>query len=104
MPQNTVDSLYDKWGGIPRYVLEKYDDWAAQKDLENAIIKCTRLGIITYTGYEGEDEHMSYLLHIIVQIEPPVREGTAPLATDRYCIYHIDVASEYVANRLTGKY
>jgi len=106
VPQVRADKLYNKWGGIPRYVLDKANIKADQDELEAAISKCTTYDIMTYTGAEGAPEHISHkLLHMIVQRDPPSKEDGTPLEIiDRYSKYQIDVASEYVAKRLTEKF
>lgn len=104
--QENVDTLFKKWGGIPRYVLEKANIQSDQDELEIAISKCTTYDVMTYTGSEGAPEHISHkLLHMVVQRDPPEREdGIPPQLTDRYSKFQIDVASEYVARRLTDKF
>lgn len=104
--QAEVDELYGRWGGIPRYVLEKANIKSDQDELDAAISKCETAHISTYTGSEGAPEHISHkLLHMIVQRDPPpLKDGTPdPLVMNRYSKYQIDVASEYVAKRLTGE-
>lgn len=98
------DSLFEKWGGIPRYVLEKANSERAQTDLDVAISKCTTHDIMTYTGAEGAPEHISHkLLHMIVQRDPPEKEGhTTSQLIDMYSKYEIGIASDYVAKKLTG--
>lgn len=102
--QELTDELYRKWGGIPRYVLEKANKVTDQNELEVAISKCTTHDIMTYTGSEGAPEHISHkLLHMIVERDPsPHADGRPRPLTDRYSTFHIDVASDYVTKRLTG--
>ena len=104
MSQARVDALFEKWGGIPRYVLEKANIKSDQDDLDISISKCTTKDIMTYTGSEGAPEHISHkLLHMIVQRDPPEMEDhTTPPLIDRYSKFEIDVASDYVAKKLTG--
>ncbi len=68
------------------------------------ISKCTTNDIMTYTSSKGVLEHISHkLLHMIVERDPPPRANGQPRPlTDRYSTFHIDVASNYVAKRLTG--
>jgi hypothetical protein len=95
--------LTEKWGCIPRYVLEKAMREDDQNELAVAIDKCTTHDIMTYTGSEGVPEHISHkLLHMIIERDPPPRAEGEPQPTDRYSTFHIDVASDYVAKRLTG--
>ena len=104
MSQVQVDALFEKWGGIPRYVLEKANIKADQDDLNIAMSKCTNYDVMTYTGSEGAPEHISHkLLHMIVQRDPPDLEDHSPPAVmDRYSKFEIDVASDYFAKKLTG--
>ena len=41
-----VQDAYLRWGGIPRFVLEKVADKSAQKQLERAIASCTNLSLL----------------------------------------------------------
>lgn len=100
MSQDQVNDLFTRWGGIPRFVLEKANIKSAQTDLEVAISKCTTKDIITYTGSEGAPEHVSHkLLHMMVQRDPP---QPSTKQNERYSKYKIDVASDYVATQLIG--
>ena len=101
--QAQVDAHFEKWGGIPRYVLEKANSERAQTDLDVALSKCTTKDIMTYTGAEGAPEHISHkLLHMIVQQDAPQKEHATSRLIDMYSKYEIDVASDYVAKKLTG--
>jgi hypothetical protein len=100
--QEQVNELYKKWGGIPRYVLEKANRRDDQNELDVAISQCTTHDIMTYAGSEATPEHISKLLHMIVERDPPIEGDEEPQVIDRYSTYHIDVASDYVTKRLTG--
>ena len=92
MSENQVNNLFTKWGGIPRYVLEKANSERAQVDLDAAISKCTTKDIITYTGSEAAPNHISHkLIHMIVQRDPP---QSSTEQSKRYSMYKIDVASD----------
>jgi len=98
--QAREDELYRKWGGIPRYVLEKANNTEDQDDLVVAINKCTTSDIMTYTGAEETPAHIAHkLLHMIVQRDAP---GTGK-SINRFSKYQTGVASEYVARALTGE-
>ena len=104
MSQARVDALFEKWGGSPRYVIEKANSQDDQDDLDIAISKCTTNDVMTYTGSEGAPEHISHkLLHMLVRRDPPEKEDQSPpRLIDRYSKFEIDVASDYVAKKLTG--
>ncbi|GAX79592.1 hypothetical protein CEUSTIGMA_g7033.t1 [Chlamydomonas eustigma] len=42
-----VADLYEKWGGIPRFVLEKANDVPAQEMLENSIKQCSWVDVMS---------------------------------------------------------
>ena len=96
--QDKLDELYVKWGGIVRYVLEKANNPTDQNELEVAIQKCTMTDIMPYA--ESDISHK--LLHMIVQRYPPVLSNEQHRPVDRYSTYHIDAATEYVAQKLAG--
>jgi len=98
--QARVDELYGKWGGIPRYVLEKANNIKDQDGLEVAIKNCSISDVTTYTGSEKIPDHVcNKLLHVTTVQE---LGGQVP-PRQLYSKCQIVVASEYVANALTGK-
>ena len=93
LPEEKVEELFMKWGGIPRFVLGKAMDETNTNLLDEAIsAKATRLKeLISYIGESDTETDVSHkLLHIIVH------EG--------YTTKHIAFASDYVANKIIGKY
>jgi hypothetical protein len=93
LSQNTVQQLFDNWGGIPRYVLEKANDPEEQRSLERAIGKAD-LKTLTHTIGEtdGPDDVSHKLVHIVVHSD------------GRYDDFHMNWASTYVARRCAEKF
>ncbi len=101
--QDKLDELYVKWGGIVRYVLEKANNPTDQNELEVAIQKCMTTDIMTYAGSEAAPEHISHkLLHMIVHRYPPTLSNEQHRPVYHYSTYHVDAATEYVAQKLAG--
>ena len=48
--KETVDDLFYKWGGIPRFVLEKANDITQQNKLKEAIDRCDETLLIASIG------------------------------------------------------
>ena len=101
--QDKLDELYVKWGEIVHYVLEKANNPTDQNKLEVAIQMCTMIHIMTFAGSEAAPNHISHkLLHMIVQRYPPALSNEQRRPVDHYSTYHIDAATEYVAQKLAG--
>ena len=52
-----VRALYGRWGGRPRYVLEKARDVVHQRQLGNKIFRCDPMGVVKSwaDGHRGEE-------------------------------------------------
>jgi hypothetical protein len=104
VPKDSVVELFAKWGGIARYVLENANKHTEQYDLIAAIRKCTKTDIMTYSGAEAAPNSISHkLLHLIVKRDPPANKNHQPMPDiARYSTFHIDIASDFVADNLVG--
>ena len=69
--RSKVKQLFLKWGGIPRFVLEKANDPVQQRKLEDAIVRCDE-SIFRYLGESEIPDDMSHkLFHICTNV--PIR-------------------------------
>src|SRR6185369_3117412 len=69
--RSKVKELFLKWGGIPRFVLEKANDPVQQRKLEDAIVRCGE-SIFRYLGKSEIPDDMSHkLFHICTNV--PIR-------------------------------
>lgn len=83
-----VLGFYAKWGGIPRYVLELTKP-TVQAELVQAIASADLEIIIRYAGEaDAPNDTTHKLLHMIVE--------------DNYTKFHMQMASPYVAQAVTG--
>jgi hypothetical protein len=83
-PLAEVVAAYERWGGVPRFVLEKLRDKAAQGELDAAIATAD-LGVVDRcTGeVDSAPETSHRLLHILTQrpyIEKSIAFGSAHIA------------------------
>ncbi|KAJ3254311.1 hypothetical protein HK103_007282 [Boothiomyces macroporosus] len=87
LPQTEVKSLYDRWGGIPRYVLENARNMIQQRDLDDAITAFDLDWLVKAIGNAEASEAATHrLIHLHV-------------ASD-FCTRHYLFASEYVADQV----
>lgn len=130
MTEDKARNLYQRWGGIVRFVLAKAHDEYTQRLLTEAANKCETKDIMSYHGTESAPDHISHkLMHLIIdevwlsiflftcsynchktaekqETSTSTTSTTAPTAkinTARYQTYRIEVASDYVAQLLAGK-
>ncbi|RHZ85215.1 hypothetical protein Glove_69g70 [Diversispora epigaea] len=82
-----VEDLFSKWGGIPRFILEKAQDSIQQLLLEEAIVKNSNPKIFNFVG---EIDHADDISHRLIHIH-----------TNTYTDKIIRFASEYVAEKVT---
>ena len=70
--KNTVDDLFYKWGGIPRFVLEKANEATQQNKLKEAIDACDESILMASIGKSEAKQDISHkLIHIMTN--PPDR-------------------------------
>ncbi|CAG8764680.1 3754_t:CDS:2, partial [Dentiscutata erythropus] len=87
---SSVKSLYSKWGGIPRYILENVLDKAKQNHLQNAI-DVVNEKILHYIGETDCSDDISHkLIHINTNIpngkgneDPPYTKMIITFASER---------------------
>ncbi|RHZ45055.1 hypothetical protein Glove_692g46 [Diversispora epigaea] len=88
-----VESLFSKWGGIPRFTLEKAQEPIQQTFLEEAIARNSNPRLFEFIG---EIDHIGDSRHMLIHIHTDV-----PEENKEYYIYKImRFASEYVAEKV----
>ncbi|RHZ77089.1 hypothetical protein Glove_186g10 [Diversispora epigaea] len=88
-----VESLFSKWGGIPRFTLEKAQERTQQIFLEEAIARNSNPRLFEFIG---EIDHIGDSRHILIHIHTDV-----PEENKEYYIYKtMRFASEYVAEKV----
>ncbi|GIL53776.1 hypothetical protein Vafri_9363 [Volvox africanus] len=90
--KQTVNSLLEKWGNIPRYVLEKAMDAVAQRSLEDAIAFCRWEDIMHCVG---EPETALHAAHKLVHFKVA--------AGKQYDQFIMNMASYYVVDKIAEK-
>jgi hypothetical protein len=71
--KKVVDALFDKWGGIPRFVLEKANEETQQSKLQEAIDACDESILIASIGKSETKQDISHkLIHIMTN--PPIED------------------------------
>ncbi len=91
LSQAKVQQLYDKWGGIPRYVLEKANVPAIQDSFARAIADAKLDNLIHSIGETNSDDDVSHkLVHMVVN--------------GNYDGYHMNWASTSVARLCAEKF
>ncbi|RHZ89298.1 hypothetical protein Glove_16g200 [Diversispora epigaea] len=94
-PEKVYD-LFSKWGGIPRFVLEKAQDPCQQRLLEEAIVKNSDKRIFKFVGETDSSDDMSHmLLHIHTNIPDKVNDIRTSYI-EKFLLF----ASEYVSKRV----
>ncbi|CAH1767267.1 7378_t:CDS:2 [Entrophospora sp. SA101] len=98
-----VEDLYSRWGGIPRFILEKALDSSQQNHLEDAISKSNgRL-----FEFVGEIDHADDVSHRIIHIHTnlPDEDGGENEESEEapYIQKFIRFASEWVAEKVMDK-
>jgi len=88
-----VDSLFEKWGGIPRFVLERAQDPKAQRELDDAIGIADLDKLLATIG---EISHPDDTNHKLVHIHTTQKGEYG----DRYVTY----ASYYVSARILDRF
>ncbi|CAG8634163.1 15188_t:CDS:1 [Funneliformis mosseae] len=69
-----VDDLFYKWGGIPRFVLEKANEGTQQNKLQEAIDACDESILMSSIGKSEAKQDISHkLIHIMTN--PPIEES-----------------------------
>ncbi|GAM23476.1 hypothetical protein SAMD00019534_066510 [Acytostelium subglobosum LB1] len=94
VPQATLEDLWLKWGGIPRFVLEKAVNAAFQHSLENGI---TTLDLDTCAKSVGEEDPQAPGSHKIIQIIPIDISGIP-----KYGAMVLRFSSKYVASKVAN--
>ena len=90
-----MEELYAKWGGIPRYVLEKFDFVDLQLLLDAAIVRADLGQILHYTGEsDSPDTNSHKILHMHVCVTEKKE--------DSYKKFVMELASQYVSFRVIG--
>ncbi|CAG8576856.1 7163_t:CDS:2, partial [Paraglomus brasilianum] len=85
-----LTTLYDHWGGIPRYVLEKCDDPSQDALLEKAIASADLEKCLWSIGEHKSPEDISHrILHIV---------------TSNYTLTAMKYASPYVAQEIATRF
>lgn len=86
-----MKTRFEKWGGIPRFVLEK-TEWRSQHSLQQAIDAANLDAITGYIGQSDISDDASHkLVHMIVETVHPDRA---------YADVQICLASKFVASQL----
>ncbi|RHZ55278.1 hypothetical protein Glove_417g36 [Diversispora epigaea] len=95
-----VNDLFSKWGGIPRFVLEKTQDSTQQQLLEEAIVKNSNKRLFTFVGEINHTDNMSNkLLHIYTNIPNKDNENKEDIKIF-YKKKFLQFASEYVSKKV----
>ena len=82
-----VAEAYSRWGGIPRFVLEKLDDASAQTELEEAIAGCDLRRLMESVGAIDSAPDASHrILHI--------------LTTPKYLKSSVEFGSDHIVARI----
>lgn len=88
--RDAVLEAFDRWGGIPRFVLEKLNDPAAQLTLDAAVAVTDLQKLQAAVGSIDAAGDLSHkLLHIIVE-KPYIR-------------YHVSLGTMYIADKVVQK-
>ena len=84
-----VQDAFCRWGGIPRFVLEKVGDASAQLQLERAIVSTTSLALLMRAvgEFDSAPEASHRIMHIVT---------SAP-----YLETAVEFGSDYIKSRLT---
>src|SRR5205823_14709611 len=59
-----VDKLFASWGGIPRFVLEKADDYVQQQKLIKGVESCTDKIFDCIGGHDASPEISHAIIHL----------------------------------------
>ncbi|CAG8439628.1 4521_t:CDS:2 [Funneliformis caledonium] len=108
-----VDKLFSMWGGIPRFVLEKADDYVQQQKLINAVEICGEKIFDYIGGHEAGPEISHILIHLWTN--PPTEEEDKNIDDDvngqveyvreiPYTQQMYYFASDYVGGLVTEKF
>ncbi|CAI2179167.1 7075_t:CDS:2 [Funneliformis geosporum] len=113
--RETVENLFMRWGGVPRFVLEQTDESCLQDQLDKAIKKCN-MDIFNYIGDSTDTDEMSHkLVHIYTNLpfvkdenEMDLDTNSSDIMLDRdgdepYTKEIIRFASDYVKREVTEK-
>ncbi|CAG8827229.1 22650_t:CDS:1, partial [Cetraspora pellucida] len=99
LEKEKVSKLFHKWGGIPRFVLEKANDQTQQDKLLDAIARCDEK-IFTYIEESESGDHK--LIHINTNVL--IEENNIELKnSDPYTQKVLKFASDYIGERVTIK-
>ncbi|CAG8702627.1 17099_t:CDS:1, partial [Acaulospora colombiana] len=110
LKESEVKQLFLKWGGIPRFVLEKASDPTQQNTLEDAIARFNYIG-----KSDSRDEVSHKLIHICTNplideseddgsdIEVESGEEVEYVDEEPYTLKTITFASDYVGEKVTEK-
>ncbi|CAG8604475.1 6323_t:CDS:1 [Paraglomus brasilianum] len=90
-----VEELFRKWGGIPRFVLEKADDYPQQKNLDDEISKCDT----SLFNYVGDTNNYDGVIHI--HTNSPDEENLD--VSKHYQKKVLQFASQYVSEKVMTK-
>ncbi|RHZ53526.1 hypothetical protein Glove_441g117 [Diversispora epigaea] len=120
LEESEIKQLFFKWGGIPRFVLEKASDQTQQNLLEEAIARCDEK-IFNYIGESDIRDEVSHkLIHICTNplideseddeseddgsdIEIESDEEVEYFNEEPYTLKTIAFASEHVGGKVTEK-
>ncbi|CAG8616946.1 15762_t:CDS:1, partial [Acaulospora morrowiae] len=111
LKKSEVKQLFLKWGGIPRFVLEKARNQTQQSLLEKAISVCDEK-IFNYIGESDSENDVSHkLIHIYTNplidsddIEVEGGEGVEHVDEEPYTLQIMAFASDYVGEEITKKF
>ncbi|CAG8701888.1 2263_t:CDS:1, partial [Funneliformis caledonium] len=103
-----VEDLYSRWGGIPRFILEKSLDSSQQNHLEDAISKSNW----KLFEFVGEIDHANDVSHRIIHIhtnlpseeEEMNEEGEEIFYIQKFILFASEWVAEKVMNRLESNY
>jgi hypothetical protein len=99
VPVGDIESRFARWGGIPRYVLQKLDD-DSQELLDSAVRGASALADMLNNLYENRTDHEvpHRILHIRIRGE--VEPDLSPSSLAFYSHTKPSLASDYVAEEI----
>ena len=111
VPQDVAERLFLRWGGIPRYVLEYWNDNSKQMLLDEAIGLADPDRCFANVGEVGNDKDLSHrILHMTIPPKEATTTATSAavdeLKDSRYDSHHFRMlfASQYVTDQLVQRW
>lgn len=86
--QSTMEELFNKWGGVPRFVLQLWDDNPTQESLLPAVNSADVRHLLTVIGKDmAADTDTSHMVAHVVTSEP-------------YDHFEVKFANQYITNQI----